>query len=105
MRNVERLARTRAGRSRTPVKFMRIFEETLKNAVRGNDMLRDPLDFTDPVRVAAEVEALTAAHTLAARTHAHSCCCCEGCRVRRYEQAVFEAYTLSALRENAAAAR
>lgn len=78
----EDMASIRAGMSVNPDRFMRIFTKVLKAVEEGGDVLRNSLNYADPVRVAAEVEALTAAARRASRSHTNACACIP-CRVRR----------------------
>lgn len=62
-------ARRMASRSEAPTKFMNDFDDELRHlSVRGIagelDMIATTIDWTDPVHVAAEAEALAAYRTL-----------------------------------------
>lgn len=83
MTTLDEVAAIRAGRSTEPIRFMNIFDATLGEIQRGGDVMDRPLDYTDPLSVAAEIEALAAATRQASCAHKRACSCVP-CHLRRH---------------------
>lgn len=81
---VANVASHRAGKSTEPGRFMEIFDEVLNAAMNGADPQEVLLNYTDPIEVAAVIEALAAANRQLSRTH-EATCQCTPCCVRREE--------------------
>ncbi|MEU6661203.1 hypothetical protein [Streptomyces sp. NPDC046821] len=78
-------AEIRAKQSDNPPRFMGQFMGTLASIAHGDDVEHWRRDLSDPIVVAAQIEALAAARIHASQGHSARCVCLP-CRVRRNDE-------------------